>query len=175
MARLILTCMFFCATLGIAQNPQTVISCENVNNTSASPRFRGGNNGNAPPGNVSKMPIRSLLYRGSQTRLYTRYMPWFGDSHHRDVSYRSDDAQQIARQVTDMISRGLQGAIVDWYGPDSGLENQSTILLMKEAERESNFEFAISEDAGPIRDCAKRGCDPTEKTHRRPQLRRPPF
>ena len=34
--------MFFCTTLGIAQNPQTVISCENVNNTSASPRFRGG-------------------------------------------------------------------------------------------------------------------------------------
>jgi len=144
MARLILTCMFFCTALGIAQNPsQTVISCENVNNTSTSPRFRGGNNGNAPPGNVSKMPIRSLLYRGSQTRLYTRYMPWFGDSlgdqHHRDVGYRSDDAQQIARQVADMISRGLQGAIVDWYGPDSGLKNQSTILLMKEAERESNF------------------------------------
>jgi hypothetical protein len=82
--------------------------------TSARPRFRGENNGNAPPGNVSKMPIRSLLYRGSQTRLYTRYMPWFGDSHHRDVGYRSDDAQQIARQVADMISRGLQGAIVDW-------------------------------------------------------------
>jgi hypothetical protein len=62
-----------------------------------------------------------------------------------------------------MISRGLQGAVVDWYGPDSGLKNQSTILFMKEAERRGNFEFAISEDAGSMRDCAKRGCDPTEK------------
>lgn len=164
MARLLLKCIFFCTALGMAQNPSpTVISCENLNNTSASPRFRGGNNGNAPPGNVSKMPIRSLLYRGSQTRLYARYMPWFGDPRHRDAGYRSDDAQQIARQVADMISRGLQGVIVDWYGPDSGLKNQSTILLMKEAEREGNFEFAISEDAGSIRDCAQRGCDPTEK------------
>ena len=96
--------------------------------------------------------------------MYTRYMPWFGDSigdpHHRDVGCRSDDAQQIARQVADMISRGLQGAIVDWYGPDSGLNNQSTILLMKEAERESNFGFAVSEDAGAIRDCAQRRLRP---------------
>src|SRR5438309_1515984 len=104
MSRLILTCIFFFTALGIAQNPsQTVISCENVNNTSASPRFRGGNNGNAPPGNVSKVSIRSLLYHGSQTRLYTRYMPWFGDPHHREVGYHSDDPQQTARQVADMI------------------------------------------------------------------------
>jgi hypothetical protein len=163
-ARSILTCIFLCTALGSAQTPSpTAVSCDNVNNTSASPHFRGSNNGNAPPGNVSKLPIRSLLYRGSQTRLYTRYMPWFGDSHHREVGYRSDDSQQIAREVADMISRGLQGAIVDWYGPDSGLKNQSTILLMKEAERQGNFEFAISEDAGSIRDCAKRGCDPNEK------------
>jgi len=164
MARLILIYIFLSTALGIAQTPsQTALSCENANNTSASPGFRGDNNGNAPPGNVSKLPIRSLLYPGSQTRLYTRYMPWFGDPHHHDVGYRSDDPQQSARQVADMISRGLQGAIVDWYGPDSGLKNQSTILLMKEAERRGNFEFAISEDAGSVRDCAKRGCDPTEK------------
>jgi hypothetical protein len=164
MARLLLTYICLCAALGIAQTPsQTAISCENANNSSASPGFRGGNNGNAPPGNVSKLPIRSLLSGGSQTRLYTRYMPWFGDPHHHDVGYRSDDPQQSARQVADMISRGLQGAIVDWYGPDSELKNQSTMLLMKEAERQGTFEFAISEDAGSIKDCAKRGCDPTEK------------
>ena len=94
-------------------------------------------------------------------------MPWFGDSlgdpHHRDDGYRSDDAQHIARQVADMISRGLQGTIIDGYGSDSGLKNQSTILLMKEAERESNFGFTVSQDAGSIRDCAQRGCDPGER------------
>jgi len=88
-------------------------------------------------------------------------MPWFGDTHHLDVGYRSNDQQQIARQVADMMSRGIQGAIVDWYGPHSGFKNESTILLMKEAERQ-NFEFAISEDAGALAECKQSGCDPTE-------------
>jgi hypothetical protein len=164
MKRGVLTCVILVGAVCTAQSgDQSALSCGNANNTSASPRFQGERNGNARPGNVSKLPIRSLLYRGSNTRLYTRYMPWFGDPHHRDVGYRSDEPEQIARQVGDMISRGLQGAIVDWYGPDSGLKNQSTILLMKEAERQSAFEFAISEDAGSIRECEKRGCNPTER------------
>jgi hypothetical protein len=87
-------------------------------------------------------------------------MPWFGDRHHRDVGYQSDDEQQVARQVEDMISRGIQGAIVDWYGANSGRENGSTNLLMKEAERD-NFEFAVSEDAGALSECQKHGCDVT--------------
>jgi hypothetical protein len=87
-------------------------------------------------------------------------MPWFGDARHRDVGYRSNDPQQVRRQVADMASRGIQGAIVDWYGPDSGSKNESTNLLMTEAERQ-NFEFAVSEDAGSLGDCAKRGCNPT--------------
>ena len=150
------------AAVCFAQTAPSGTSCQSPNNTSASANYGGGNSGNALPGNVSKMPIRSLLYRGSQTRIYVRYMPWFGDAHHRDVGYRSDDQQQVGRQVADMISRGIQGAIVDWYGPESGSKNQSAILLIKEAEHQG-LEFAISEDAGAIQDCAKRGCDPTQK------------
>lgn len=161
MTRLIL--MFLCAAVCCAQNANPgSASCENVNNTSASARFRGESGGNAPPGNVSKLPIRSLLYDGSQTRIYTRYMPWFGDPRHRDVGYRSDDPQQMARQVADMVSRGIHGAIVDWYGPKDEVKNQSTILLMQEAERQDGFEFAVSVDAGSIKECEKHGCDPTD-------------
>jgi len=143
-----------------AQTPQrTNLTCEGGNTTSASPRYRGSK-GNAPAGDVSKLPIRSLLYPGSQTRIYVRYMPWFGDSHHRDVGYRSDDRQEVARQVADMISRGISGAIVDWYGPNSGSKNESTVLVMRKAERQ-HFEFAVSEDAGSLAECQKRGCDVT--------------
>jgi hypothetical protein len=164
MTRRILASLIFFSLICAAQSGnETAVSCGLTNNTSASPRFQGGRNGNARPASVSKIPIRSLLYRGSNTRLYTRYMPWFGDPHHRDVGYRSDDPKEIALQVADMMSRGIQGAIVDWYGPDSGLKNQSTILLMKEAERQSGFEFAISEDAGSIRECEKLSCNPTGK------------
>lgn len=137
----------------------TRLNCGSTNNTSASPKYKGSR-GNAAPGSVSKLPLKSLLYSGSQTRIFTRYVPWFGDRHHRDVGYRSDDEQQLARQVEDMIGRGIQGAIVDWYGPQSGLTSESTILLMKEAERQ-NFEFAISEDAGALSECQKHACDLT--------------
>lgn len=137
------------------------ISCELSGNTSASPLYHGSK-ASAAASNVSKIPIRSLLYEGSNTRIFTRYMPWFGDPKHRDVGYRSDDREQISRQVTDMKSRGIQGAIVDWYGPGSGAKNESTVLLMQEAERQG-FEFAVSEDAGALGDCAKRGCDVTEQ------------
>ncbi len=161
MARCLLMAMFFCAAAGFGQARPAGPDCDNTNNTSASSRFRGSPQ-NAAPGNVSKLPLRSLLYTGSQTRIYTRYMPWFGDHRHRDVGYRSDDQQQVSRQVADMISRGIQGAIVDWYGPNAGVHNQSTLLLMKEAEAQG-FEFAISEDAGALRDCDKGRCDVTEK------------
>jgi len=148
-------------TFCTAQSANNPISCELSNNTSASARYRG-TKANAAPSNVSKLPIRSLLYAGSTTRIFTRYMPWFGDQKHRDVGYRSDDREQISRQVADMLSRGIQGAIVDWYGPDSGMKNQSTILLIKEAERQ-NIEFAVSEDAGALGDCQKRGCNVTDQ------------
>lgn len=164
MVQSILACLLFYAVAAFPQGmKQSGVACENANNTSASARYRGEGNGNAPPGHVSKQPMRSLLYRGAQTRIYVRYMPWFGDPHHRDVGYRSDDRQQVGQQVADMISRGIQGAIVDWYGPESAIKNQSTILLMKEAERQGGFEFAISEDAGAIKDCEKHGCDPNDK------------
>jgi len=153
--------LLLAATFCSAQNANNPTSCELSNNTSASPRYRGGR-ANAAPSNISKLPIRSLLYQGSNTRIFTRYMPWFGDPKHRDIGYRSDDREQITHQVTDMISRGIQGAIVDWYGPDSGAKNESTILLMKEAERQ-HFEFAVSEDAGSLGDCQKRGCDLTDQ------------
>src|SRR5450755_4062477 len=93
----ILPWLFFLTALCSAQNGlREPVSCGDVNNTSASPRFHSAGNGNARPGNVSQLPLRSLLYPGASTRLYTRFMPWFGDSKHKDVGYRSDDPEQIA-------------------------------------------------------------------------------
>ena len=162
MLRLMVAHLLFGATFCLAQSAtQNSVSCELPNNTSASPDYRGSH-ANIRAANVSKLPIRSLLYEGAETRIYTRFMPWFGDAKHRDLGYRSDEPRQVSRQVSDMRSRGIDGAIVDWYGPKSGSKNESTILLMHEAERQ-NFEFAISEDAGSLGDCQKRGCNVTDQ------------
>src|SRR5437763_17078225 len=77
-------------------------------------------------------------------------MAWFGSSSHMNVGYRSDDEVQVKKQVEDMISRGIQGAIVDWYGPAATLEDVSTKLVMKQAEAHPGFTFAVVEDAGAL-------------------------
>ena len=140
----------------------TTLQAETGNNTAAADSFAGGTNGNGRPGNVSKAPISELLYSGASTKIYAHYMPWFGSSSHMNVGYRSDDPAQVKKQVEDMISRGIQGAIVDWYGPASTLADTSTKLVMKEAEAHTGFTFAIVEDAGALVTAAEQnGCDAT--------------
>ncbi|HYX52348.1 MAG TPA: hypothetical protein VE783_02790, partial [Candidatus Limnocylindrales bacterium] len=109
---------------------------------------------------VSRLPVRSLLYPGATTKIYVRVMPWFGDSKHVQVGYHSDDPGQIASQVQDMMSRGIDAAIVDWYGPDHGVSSQATDRLFKESEARG-FGFGVSVDGGPIKECQKKGCDVT--------------
>ncbi len=146
--------------------PQTnsTIAAETGNNTSASDNFRGMENGNAPAGPVSKVSVHTLLYPGNTTRIYARLMPFFGDKSHLDVGYDSADPRQVARQVEDMISRGIDGTILDWYGPERGRSDKIASLLRDEAERRNGFEFGISEDHGALENCAKRpGCDVTQR------------
>lgn len=162
---LLLSLSFLLATGGLAF-PQTAstLKAEISNNTSASDSFRGMANGNAPAGPVSKISVHSLLYSGAITKIYARLMPFFGGKSHVDVGYDSADPHQVSRQVADMISRGINGAILDWYGPDQGRSNQIGLLLRDEAERHAGFEFAISEDHGALESCAKQpGCDLTRR------------
>jgi hypothetical protein len=144
--------------------PTTTLTAQTGNNTSAASTFTTQTNGNLGAANISKMPIRSLLYPGSTTRIYAHFMPWFGGSNHMNVGYRSDDPAQVKRQVTDMISRGISGVIIDWYGPNNARENNTTIHMMREAETRSGFEFAVMEDVGALRSCAgTAGCDVTQR------------
>lgn len=136
---------------GLSVNPTTTLAAETSNNTSAADSFQAQSNGNAGASNVSKMPIRNLLYPGSTTKIYVHLMPWFGPSNHIDVGYDSASPAQVKRQVEDMISRGIDGAIVDWYGPLSTHHNTATLNLMRESELHPGFEFAVTEDVGAIK------------------------
>lgn len=138
-------------------SPTTTLSAETGNNTSAGDSFTGSSNGNAAAGNVSKVDIRTLLYSGSNTQIYAHYMPWFGVSYHMNTGYSETDANQSARQINDMISRGIQGVIVDWYGKDSSFEEQATQSMFNESQKHSNFKFAIMEDAGGLNTGDKTG------------------
>jgi hypothetical protein len=134
-----------------------------ANNTSTSSKF-AGTSGNLAASNVSKVDIRTLLYPGATTKIYAHFMPWFG-SGHMDTGYRSDDAAQVRRQVDDMISRGIQGVMIDWYGPNAATEDNTTKAMMQDAEsRGGKFVFAIIEDGGGLNVCHNTpGCDVTQQ------------
>ncbi len=145
--------------------PTTTLSAETANNTSAASSFTALSDGDTAPGNVSKLATANLLYSGATTAVYAHFMPWFGQSNHINVGYSSDDSTQVHKQVTDMLSRGISGAIVDWYGPDSAVENNTTLLLKSEAEsRNGSFVFAVQEDVGALNACANTsGCSVTQQ------------
>jgi len=141
--------------------PTTTLAKETGNNTSAANSFVSQSNGNIGAGNVSKVPLRTLLYSGSNTKIYVHFMGWFGQSNHMNVGYNSASLTQVTAQVADMMSRGVDGAIIDWYGPNNTWPNQSTIYLRQAAEATSGkFTFAVTEDVGALKTCAATaGCD----------------
>ncbi|HXJ85869.1 MAG TPA: hypothetical protein VMS18_03570 [Candidatus Binatia bacterium] len=78
-----------------------------------------------------------------------------------NVGYSSTDPTQVHRQVTDMISRGIDGVIIDWYGPNNSID-EATKLVMAEAEAHPGFTFAIMVDQGAIKWNSCSGCSPQE-------------
>src|ERR1700719_1545186 len=137
--------------------PTTTLSAQTSNNTSASNSFTTQSNGNRGAGNISKMDVHTLLYAGATTKIYAHLMVWFGASNHMNVGYSSTDPTQIKNQINDMISRGIDGVVIDWYGPNNS-EDQATQLVMAEAEKHPGFTFAIMVDQGAIKDYSCSGC-----------------
>jgi hypothetical protein len=148
-----------------APGATTTLQAETGNNTSAADSFARQSNGNVGAGNVSKLPLRSLLPNGSNTKMYVTWLGWFGRQDHMSVGYNSDDAGQIHRQVEDMLSRGVDGAIAAWYGAANTSIDTATKLLKTEAEAHAGqFEFAIMEDTGALGSAAiANGCDVTDQ------------
>ena len=127
----------------------TTLNAETGKNTSAADSFPGSPNGNIAAGvNVSKVPISSLLYPGAATKMYAHFMAWFGFAGHYDIGYRSDDPAVVKAQVTDMLSRGISGMIIDWYGQGSHEDLVSLVVKPEVESRGGQFEFAIMEDIG---------------------------
>jgi Bacterial Ig domain len=160
----------FKTPLSVSVNQTTTLSAETGNNTSAADSFAAQSNGNAAAGNVSKVATRTLFYPGSTAKIYAHFMPWFGSDKHFSVGYASDDSLQIKKQVTDMVSRGLNGVILDWYGFSSDgtdflMEDHVVQLMMQEAESKPGFTFAVMYDQGALQACIAKNpnCNVTQR------------
>jgi hypothetical protein len=142
--------------------PTTTLAVQTSNNTSASNSFRSQSNGNRGAGNVSKVDVHSLLYSGAPTKVYAHLMLWFGPgSGHMNVGYSSTDPEQINNQINDMVSRGIDGVIIDWYGPNNSID-QAAQLVMAAAQNHPGFTFAIMIDAGAMAENSCSGCSPQQ-------------
>lgn len=139
--------------------PTTTLAAQTTNNTSAANSFLSQSNGNRGAGNISKVDVHNLLYSGATTKVYAHLMVWFGQSNHMNVGYSSTDTTQIKNQINDMIGRGINGVIIDWYGPNNSLD-QATLSIMDEAEKHPGFTFAIMVDQGAIKYDSCSGCSP---------------
>jgi PKD repeat protein len=161
----------FCSLLATATTPfkaTTTLAAETSNNTSTANSFIAQTNGNIAATNISKAPIRSLLYSGSTAKIYAHFVPWFGFGDHMNVGYISSDTLQVQKQVNDMLSRGLDGAIIDWYGRGESSAHfasydRASQAFMHQSELHPGFNFAIMHDAGGLKTCAATvGCDVTQ-------------
>ena len=127
----------------------TTLQAETGNNTSTANSFTPQNERQCGCRKCEHFPIGSLLYSGATTKVYATWLGWFGQPNHMNVGYISDTAAQVHAQVEDMISRGMAGAIADWYGVANTSIEAATTLLKSEAEAHlGQFEFAIMEDKG---------------------------
>jgi hypothetical protein len=159
-----------------AQTPiTTTVSALTDNNTSASDKFPGTFNGNATPGNISSLPITSLLSTGNKTRYIAHLVPFFSldcgagaeRCHgHYNVGYDQSDPTQVARQVADMYRRGFTVVLQDWYGQDHSEKkhnDETAKLIMHEAERiqrtGTTFNFVMQPDHGIVDQCPDAACN----------------
>jgi hypothetical protein len=146
--------------------------------------------GDLSVGSVSKLPIRSLLYPGATTQVFVETQGWFCTNgvtplptavdvdqcgSHVDIGYATNYTAHAQLQVADMMSRGIDGAIMDWSGQSAGKGvvdtmttstaaiNTGAMFLMKAAAEASagHFRVAVMEDEG-IKACAADStCDVT--------------
>lgn len=144
------------------QGPSTTdLATQTGNNTSAASSFATQTNGNLGASNVSKIDIHSLLYPGATTEIYAELQPWFGDRRHIEVGYISWDPNQIENQLNDMVSRGITGVVIDWYGPADRTE-PTTLAWLAAAQNHSGFKFLIMIDKGAVALSRCPGCKPQQ-------------
>ena len=156
-----LFCVHFSLGSELTITPSTTLSAQTANNTSASNSFGSQSNGNLGQANISKVDTHSLLYAGNDTKIFAHLELWWGVPGHINIGYRSTDPAQVHRQIEDMISRGINGLVMVWYGTNNPID-QAAKLVMHEAELHPGFTFALMVDHGAILWDSCHGCSPQQ-------------
>jgi len=141
-------------------------------------------------GVVSKVPVRSLLYPGATTKIFVETQAWFCTNGtvpiptkasadqcggHIDIGYDANATAHVQAEVADMVSRGFDGAILDWNGQAAGLgavgqhstdvaaisAGNATLMMQTAEATGGKLQFALQEDEGMKACASASGCDVT--------------
>ncbi len=86
------------------------------------------------------------------------YQAWFGlNSHIKPPPYISTDTTVISGHITAALAQGIDGFVVDWYGPEAGAPNdpdrrfidEATLKLLQQSEGRG-FYVALMYDEGTV-------------------------
>jgi hypothetical protein len=81
------------------------------------------------------------------------YQPWFGEKDHIDIGYSSLDRNVQQRQVQHAKDLGIEGFVVDWYGPHKTFMDRG-YALMQQVASENAFHVALLYDESSDGDAA---------------------
>lgn len=78
--------------------------------------------------NVSWVPFTRMLNAASTTGVVCFYEPWWGLGSHIDngMNLQTNAAAIVAQQASNMVNRGCNLIILDWYGPGSSTAQPGT-------------------------------------------------
>jgi hypothetical protein len=85
------------------------------------------------------------------------YQAWFGLDSHIKPPYISTDTTVISGHITAALAQGIDGFVVDWYGPGAGVLNdpdrrfidEATLKLVQQSEGR-DFYVALTYDEGTV-------------------------
>ena len=77
--------------------------------------------------------------------LLAAYQPWFGKPNHINVGYNSQDPVVLQKQIVHAKNLGIEGFVVNWYGPHHQFEDHA-YAAMQQTASENSFHTAIMYD-----------------------------
>jgi hypothetical protein len=114
----------------------------------AGPRASG-----SADGYVSKVPMSALL-PGYSVPVWVETQNWWGDgSGHIDNGEVSSSGAQIQDQISDHLSRGISGQVVDWYGPGTTADKSLPFIRTNAEAASGKYQFAVMIDKGFFTSC----------------------
>ncbi len=77
------------------------------------------------PGHVSSVDVHTLIPSRPDLRWFAHLTPWFIPGSHTGVEFgvNNDTDEWVEAAIRDMKSRGFDGAIIDWWGPENPIHS----------------------------------------------------